>query len=236
MATAQQLINQSLRVLGVIGAGETPSAEDSTDALTALNSIISSLSLQKLTPYANVQVTKTLVVSQSSYTIGQSGSPDISSIRPVDVVSSFVRDGTSDYPVQIISQDTYDGYSDKTVTSSLPNRLFYDATYPNGTVYLYPVPSDTNVLYMRVRRLLESFVSLSEDVDLPTGSDRMLKYALARELSPEYGKQITADIERQYTEALADIKRLNAARNPITGNLMELTRSQRYNIYTDQGA
>lgn len=234
MATAQQIINQSLRVLGVIGTGETPSAEDASIGLTALNSVLSSLSLQSLTPYANAQVTKTLTPSQASYTFGSGG--NINSPRPVDIVSAFLRADSNDYPIQIIDQETYDGYVDKTVTSTMPNRLFYDATYPLGTVYLYPIPSQANVLYMRVRRLLESFSALSEDVDLPTGYDRMLKWALARELSAEFGLPITPDIERQYMEALADIKRLNAARNPITGSLLEVARGQRYNIYTDQGA
>lgn len=235
MATAQQLINQSLRILGVIGAGETPSAEDSTDALTALNGMLSSLSLQRLSVYAEALDSKTLIPSQRAYTIGTSGTPDWSTQRPNAIKSAFVRVGQNDYPVQIVDQDTYDGFVDKSVSTDIPNRLFYDSTAPNGTIYMYPTPSAANVLYIRAWRLIESFASLSEDVDLPTGWVNALKWALARELSAEYGKPITQDIERMYLESLGNIKRLNASGNPILGDLSELTRRGRYNVYTDQG-
>lgn len=234
MATAQQLINQSLRVLGVIGAGETPAAEDSQDALTALNSLLTSLSTQRLAIYAETLDSKTLVPGQKSYTIGTSGTPDWSAARPIKVTSAFLRVGTNDYPVSVIDQNTYDGYVDKDVQSDMPNRLFYDMTYPNGTIYLYPEPSSANVLYIRSMKLLESFASLSDAIDLPNGYERMLKWALARELCAEYGKAVTQDIERNYMEALADLKRINV--RPIFGNVMELSGTGRYNIYTDQGA
>ncbi len=40
--TVQQLINAALRTLGVIASGESPSAEESSDGMTALNGIIES--------------------------------------------------------------------------------------------------------------------------------------------------------------------------------------------------
>lgn len=233
MATAQPLINQSLRVLGVIGAGETPAAEDSDIALTALNGILTSLSLQRLSIYADVLESKVLTPGQASYTIGTNGSPDWNTARPNAIIYAFIRMGVNDYPCEIVDQDTYDGYVQKSTSSNLPNRLFYDKTYPNGTIKLLPTPSQANTLYIRSMKLLESFASLSDTVDLPSGYERMLKWALARELSAEYGKQITPDIERQYMEALADIKRLNA--RPIVGNTIELTQGMRYNIYSDTG-
>ena len=91
------------------------------------------------------------------------------------------------------------------------------------------------MLYIRAWRLIDSFATLSQDVELPSGWVNALKWALARELSAEYGKPVSQDIERMYLEALANIKRLNAAGRPMMGNVNELARPGRYNVYTDQG-
>ena len=42
MTTAGDIINGSLRLLGVLAEGETPSAEISQDSLTAMNQMIDS--------------------------------------------------------------------------------------------------------------------------------------------------------------------------------------------------
>ena len=48
MASAGDLINGALRLLGVLAEGETPSAETSADALTAMNQMIDSWNTEKL--------------------------------------------------------------------------------------------------------------------------------------------------------------------------------------------
>ena len=42
MTTARDLITQSLRTLGVLHSGETPSAEEANDGLTSLNQMLNS--------------------------------------------------------------------------------------------------------------------------------------------------------------------------------------------------
>lgn len=231
MSTAQQVINRSLRILGVIGAGETASGEDSSDALTALNQMLASLSLQNLTAFRVAQETFPLVASQASYTVGPSGAALVTT-RPFKILDMFIRLNNVDYPVMLVDAPTYDGYSRKNVTTNLPDRCFYDATLTNGTFYFYPTPSQANDVYFRGYKALESFVSLSETVDLPDGYDRALAWMLARELGPEYGKPVTADIERFSMEAISNLKRVN--RRIITGDTRDVSNpAGRYNIYSD---
>lgn len=40
MATASEVINRALRLIGAVAAGEEPSAQESADALTALNAML----------------------------------------------------------------------------------------------------------------------------------------------------------------------------------------------------
>lgn len=218
-------------MLGVIGTGETPSAEDSADALTALNAMLSSLSLQGLTAFRNALETFTLVVGQASYTVGPSGAA-LTTVRPTRIIDGFVRLNGNDYPVMLVDQATYDGYVRKGITTNLPDKVFYDPTLTNGTFYFYPTPSQANAFYFRSLKPLESFTTLAETVDLPGGYGRMLAFMLARELSGEYGRSVTPDIERMANEALMNLKRIN--HKAVTGSTYEVSNpAGRYNIYSD---
>ena len=52
MATAGETINGSLRLLGVLAEGETPSAETSEDALRAMNQMIDSWNTERLAVFS----------------------------------------------------------------------------------------------------------------------------------------------------------------------------------------
>src|SRR5574343_1696912 len=148
MATAQTILNRAFRMLGVIGTGETPSAEDTADGLTALNAMLSSLSLQGMTAYRNAQETFTLVDGQASYTVGPTGTALVT-VRPTKILDGFVRLNGNDYPVTLIDQTTYDGYVRKGVSTNIPDKVFYDPTLTNGTFYFYPTPNAANAFYFR---------------------------------------------------------------------------------------
>ena len=50
--TAGEQINRALRLLGVLAEGETPSADMSNDALTALDQMIDSWNTERLSVFA----------------------------------------------------------------------------------------------------------------------------------------------------------------------------------------
>ena len=92
-------------------------------------------------------------------------------------------------------------------------------------VLFLPMPSQANAFYFRSWKVLDSFASLSGDVDLPQGYDRLLVYMLARELSLECRKAINPDVERLYIEALANLKRMN--HRTINGSTWEVSKTRR---------
>ena len=70
MATAQTTINRALRLIGAISSGESPTTDESNDGLTALNAMLESWQLDRLTVFAFQDKTFTLVASDGSITLG----------------------------------------------------------------------------------------------------------------------------------------------------------------------
>src|SRR5574343_248275 len=110
MRTAQEIINRSIRVLGVIGAGETATSDDSADALAVLNQMLQSLSLQGMAAYRCPLETFNLVANQTSYTVGPTGTALVTT-RPFKILDGYVRLNGIDYPVQLVDAPTYDSYA-----------------------------------------------------------------------------------------------------------------------------
>ena len=70
MATARDLIAASLREIGILGAGETPSADDGSESLATLNRWIDANAAEPLQIYTITRSTAELQANVSEYAIG----------------------------------------------------------------------------------------------------------------------------------------------------------------------
>jgi len=204
MATATQLISRALTSLGVLAAGETATAEESSNALVSLNDMIQSWSNENLMIFEDVQISKALT-GAASYTIGASG--DINTSRPVSFSGAFYRLNDQDYPVKIVTLGEYDAVPDKTSTGSIPDIVYIRTGYPLLTVYPYPI-CNTGTLYFECRKPLTEFATLSTSASLPVGYERAIRLNLAVELMPEYGTE-NRTLLQLAIDAKAAIKRTN---------------------------
>ncbi len=94
MTTAGDLINGSLRLLGVLAEGETPSSETSQDALFAMNQMIQSWNTERLSVFSTQDQVKMWPSSTISRTFGPSG--DFIGNRPILLDdSTYFRDPAS---------------------------------------------------------------------------------------------------------------------------------------------
>ena len=133
--TAADIIKRSLRLAQVISQGDDPSGTDQeTDALTTLNSLLASLSAERLmVPYL-VTDTLTLTIGDGEYTFGTGG--DINSARPNRIEEAYVRDAQgNDFPVDIVHVSKYNDIGLKT-TQGRPYYLYYIAEYPLAKIKL----------------------------------------------------------------------------------------------------
>jgi hypothetical protein len=232
MTTAGDQIKGALRLLGVLAEGETPSAETSQDALSALNQMIDSWNTERLAVFSTQDQTFLWPSGQLSRTLGPTG--DFVGNRPVLLDdATYFRDPQTNvsYGIKFINQQQYDGIAVKTVTSTYPQVMFTNMTFPNISMVIYPVPL----------RLLEwHFISVQEltrpavlatQLTFPPGYLRAFRYNLACEMAPEFGVEPSAQVQRIAMYSKRNLKRIN---NP--DDIMALPYSivgtrQRYNIY-----
>ena len=142
MSTAGDQINGALRLLGVIAEGETPSAETSQDALSALNQMIDSWNTERLSVFSTQDQVFTWPSSTISRTLGPSG--DFVGNRPILLDdATYFRDASTNvsYGIKIINQQQYDGIAVKTITSTYPQVIWVNMTYPDIEMFVYPVPN-----------------------------------------------------------------------------------------------
>ena len=232
MTTAGDLINGSLRLLGVLAEGETPSAETAQDALAAMNQMIQSWNTERLAVFSTQDQVVTWPPSTRSRTFGPTG--DIVANRPIAIDdSTYFRDPATgiSYGLKLINQQQYNGIAVKTVTSTYPQVLWVNMTYPDIEMYVYPVP--TKVLEFHIVSVdeLNQPANLATDLAFPPGYLRCFRYNLACELAPEFGTEPSRQVQRIAMTSKRNLKRIN---NP--DDIMALPYSivgtrQRYSVY-----
>lgn len=207
MSTAADTIKRAMRLIGVLGAGATPSDEDYEDGLTALNGMLGSWNNDGLMCYATQTESLSLADGDSTYTIGPAG--DLNTTRPVAVEAAWILEDNISYPVTIISDAQYDAIQNKTTESSWPNVANYRATMATGTLYVYPVPNAVRTMKLRTRVVLESFDAVTDAVSLPPGWEDALAFNLAIRIAPEFEVAVRPEVIAVARETKAGIKNAN---------------------------
>lgn len=160
---------------------------------------------------------------------------DFKVARPLRITNAFTRIYTQgsglDYPMEIVDQGRYVDIGFKAIQAPWPIVLWYNPTYPLGTLFFYQNPSGTAEVHLYTDNILTNFSSLTQSVSMPQGYKRMVKRMLARELAPEYGAIWTPQQERLAKEAYDYVKSLNAVPTPVANYDPELMQNPR----TDAG-
>ena len=230
--SAYDQIVGAMRLLGVLAEGETPSAETANDGLFALNQMIDSWDTERLSVFSTQDQVFSWPSGERTRTLGPTG--DFVGLRPVLLDdATYFRDPQTNvsYGIKFINQQQYDGIAVKTVTSTYPQVIFTNMTYPDIEMVIYPVP--LRLLewhFISVEKLTQPAL-LSTEMSFPPGYLRAFRYNLACELAPEFGVEPSPTVSRIAMYSKRNLKRIN---NP--DDIMALPYSivgtrQRYNIY-----
>lgn len=225
--TARQIIRKALQKNGVLVMGETPSADEASDGLDSLNSMLASWSNDSITIVSRVWETFNLVSGQAAYTIGTGA--NFNTERPIFIAEAYVRQNTLDTPLAIISDESYNNWIQQKNIGGIPEALNYDNAYPVGKIRLWPVPSSALQLFILSEKQITQF-ALDDQVNLPPGWQDAIIYNLAIRLAPEYGQPVSPELQKIANETKGAISRaILKARTIDTPPLMT---KAGFNIYS----
>lgn len=260
--TAGDICKASLKECGAIGSGQTPGAEDITDAQARLQWMLQQWNRKRWLVYHLVDYS---VVSTGAlfYTIGPGGNLDtnskqnpfspafgpafgpanVVSARPARIESSFLRQLTQsqpnqiDYPMNVLqSREDYNKIALKQLMS-FPGYVWLDADWPLGKVYPWPVPQP-NIYALHVtvmEQLPPMFATLATVINLPYEYFNAMVLNLALRLRPKYGIQ-TFQGDQLPGLAKDSLNVLRGSNVQIAQLALpgELARDQLYNIFSDR--
>ena len=232
MTTTADIIYGSLRLIGVLAEGETPSSETAQDALSAMNEMIQSWNTERLAVFSTQDQIVTWPPSTQSRTMGPTG--DIVALRPVLVDdATYFRDPANgiSYGLKLINQQQYNGIAVKTVTSTYPQVLWGNMTYPNIEMYVYPVPIKVLEFHIVSVQELSAPANLATDLAFPPGYLRAFRYNLACELAPEFGVEPSRQVQRIAMTSKRNLKRINNPDDIMALPYSIVATRQRFNIF-----
>jgi hypothetical protein len=220
--TTQELIKSALRVIGVVATGETPSDDEMQEALLAMKIMFRQWAINGMTVYTSAIDTHTLSTGTTNYTIGSGAT--INTARPATIKAAYVTESGLDHELDIISEFQYALISQKDLGHNYASSLWYKPTYPNGTIYLYPPGGGT--LNLHSYKQLSEPTALTASIAFPGEYDAAIKWNLAEQMCPEYGKEPTPYIMKMAEDSLDDVISFNMSLDvgPVRPEILKLVR------------
>lgn len=225
--TAEQVIKRSLRLLGVLATGESPSADESADCLESFQLMLDSWSADSSVNQVPNEFTHTLVAGTADYTVGPTG--DVVRNRPTEIFNMFLRQGSVDYPVDEMTRDEYYG----TVVKDLairPTRYLFEQLYDDVRIRFESAPDFAYTMFAYALDPFTAPTTLTSDMKMPPGYQEAYVYNLAVRLAPEFQVQTRIEIVARAD----DLERGIQARYSRTPEMRTGLRSGRYDINSDR--
>jgi hypothetical protein len=242
VTSAADIVRLALKDAGVLGVGQTASAEDTNDVFDTMNLMLAQWSIKRWLVFHLLDMS---VVSTGaiSYTVGPGGDINTGSSQRPDRLEDgcFYRQlitasspNQIDYPLSLLeSREDYSRIGLKQL-STIPQYIFYDPAMPLGVIYPWPIPSAVKYeIHIAIKDQLQQFANLADTINLPNQYKAALRYNLGATIRPLYQMPPDPTLTALALTSLNIIKNSNAAiprlRIPI-----QLGRGALYNIFSDR--
>lgn len=242
VTTPADIIRLVLKDTGVLGIGQSASAEDTNDCFDTLNMMIGEWASKRwlLFHLLDLSITSTGVIS---YTVGPGGDIDTGSMQRPDRLENgcFFRQliqssspNQIDYPLELLeSREDYSRIALKQL-NTIPQFIFYDPGFPLGTVYPWPIPSaNLYAIHILVKSQLSQFANLATTINLPSQYYGAIRYNLACRVRTMYQLPVDVQLVALATDSLSVLRNANA-QVPRLRMPAGIAKGSKYNIYSDQ--
>lgn len=200
---ASDIITDALIEIGAAAPGETPGNEEAQWAFRKYNYLLDMWAARKnFVPYSNFN-TYTLTPNLSPHTIGPGPTATFQvKQRPVKIVRAnlLLNNVTPNVSVSLTIRDAQwwmEDVSIQDLPSPEPTDLFYSPTFPDGSLYFWPVPTSAYGVQLETWALLNQLSDINDpvggadgDTSIPPGYRNALMLSLAETLLPGASRQL----------------------------------------------
>lgn len=217
--TVQDIITDALREILVIGSTQAPTANDSNVGLRVLNRELDAWAARKAYVYAETFNSYTLAPNHQPHLIGPGlAAPDFAATqRPVRIrgAALILNNVTPnvDVPLRIRDADWWNFQRVKAIATTTPTDLYYEPDWPNGSLFLWPVPTFAYGLRLQLWTLINQFVNLTDSFTFPPGWKKALTLTLAEKLCRPFSRGAQEDLVEDARRARVEIQ-MNNIKSP----------------------
>lgn len=212
--STNELIINSLYLLGELAVGETPDSFMLSSGLELINAIIDKFAADSIyIPYLTT-IDFNLVPGQASYTVSDMVPANVVADRIVDLTFANYTVPSSgqgiSYPLQIITKSQYYNVTRLTPLNTRPAFIFLNKQDFQSILTLYPAPDQPYPCKIQVKSMINRLFEHEDLGELPPFYYDFLKYCLARKFLSYYPSgNWTKEAEEEYQDYFNIIKNAN---------------------------
>jgi hypothetical protein len=216
------IVTDVLTEIEAYQVGEDVDPADAQRVLRILNRELDAWAALDRYVYAVTFTQFTLTPNHQPHLIGPGlAAPDFPAAqRPVRVDgASIVLSGnpSTDVIMNLRDRDWWNNQRVKDVQTTTPTNLYYEPSYPNGSLFLWPVPTVAYGILLELWGLISQFTGLEQPFDMAPGYKKALVLTTAEQCCRPFGRPLRPDLVAAANKARVAIQTNNLT-SPRTGS------------------
>ena len=217
--TVLKFLTAALSEIGVASGSDAVSGDDMDQALTIFNEVADLWNADEQRIFDVRFANYTLTANLQPHTIGIAANSPTFTIptpvgggtgtlgnRPQRIIGANLILNTSSpntyTPLNIADRQWWLGQPTPGLTGANPTDLYYEPAWPNGNIYLWPVPTTAYGIQLELVITFAQF-ELTDTFSLPPGYQRALRLSVAEALVPSFLVPMPQGLPQMAMEARA---------------------------------